>query len=44
MTETKSVCDVCEKEKESTYSENIKEFMCEDCWDAYGESCVQGLA
>ncbi len=44
MKEVKQVCDVCGKEKESTYSNNLKEYLCEDCWDEYGEACHNGLA
>lgn len=44
MSETKKICDVCEKEKESTYSENLKEFICDDCFDVYGDLCALGLA
>lgn len=42
--EVKDICDSCSCKKESTYSENLKEYMCEDCWDNYGELCHLGLA
>ena len=44
MEEMKDICEVCEQEKELTYSKNLKKFMCEDCWDEYGEMCHNGLA
>lgn len=44
MEEVKEICDVCGDEKESTYSGNLKKYMCEECWDNYGELCHLGLA
>jgi hypothetical protein len=41
--ETKAVCDVCEKEKELTYSKNLEKYMCEDCLDEHDEGCRDGL-
>lgn len=39
----KYICEVCEKDKESTYSNNLEKFLCENCWDEYGEFCNRGL-
>jgi ribosomal protein S14 len=39
-----NVCDVCGSKKESFYSNNLKQYMCQDCWDDYGEACYNGLA
>lgn len=44
MEKTKDTCDVCEKEKESTFSDNLGKYMCRGCWNAYGELCNYGLA
>jgi len=41
--ETKEICDVCAKQKESTYSKNLEKYMCEDCWDELDEGCRDGL-
>lgn len=44
MEDSKDYCDVCEKEKESSYSKNLEQYLCEECWDDYGEACHYGLA
>ncbi|WP_255234679.1 MULTISPECIES: hypothetical protein [Salipaludibacillus] len=44
MEETKEICDVCEKEKEATHNNILDKYLCEECWDDYGEACYNGLA
>lgn len=44
MDESKEYCDKCKDHSESTYSSNLDLFICEDCWDEYGELCLYGLA
>lgn len=42
--DVKDKCEVCGKKAESTFSRNLEKYMCQECWDDYGEACHNGYA